>query len=243
MAFSRRHLPVETSALCAGLPDWSRAVEVGTQKLWRSLSAEIYNDMGEQLNGNSASEGVMDGVFPYVLEIKYPCYIVMCGKGGGDVSTDMDHTILYSKKKSVVAAMHTAGSFNNFVTQMAKSTYGVSPGNGWYNFGTGHNSDFNTIPIPLTNIGWYCRPAAGTIYSQNENVANMSFFVVPMFGTPSGTVLAHRTLFVATARANSINSAITWGTNDTSANTSFITVANNSGYTKNVHQPLKVVAP
>ena len=242
MAFSRRQLPVDASMRFGCLPDWSRAVNIGGQRITRSTNAQIYNDLNVTTAGTTASEGIMDGVIPFVLTIKYPCYIVFCGISG-DSDTDYDHCILYSKNQAVATALVYGLTYGTFANTMKAAPYNANPGVDWWDFGGLREATEGYAKfVPLVNTGWYCRPTLGSTRSENESRSNMTFFIVPLFGTPKDTVLAHRTLFTAASNSSGINNNVTLGTEDTVDDRSTITVKNGSKEIT-VHQPLKVVAP
>ena len=211
------------NASFASLPDLSRAISIGAQEAWKASQTEIYAEPGEN--------GKMDGYTPYVLQIKYPCYFLMHSVKTDD---DSDWALQASPIKEAAACLnHTDNVTWNQYRDNLKNMHGVTVGEDFFSFSEWFNQNQMTpCYIPMTPVDWYWRPTLGGLNSDNENLENHKFYIVPALGTPKGTLLATRQLFYAATTQYTFNKTYVWGTPSADGSTCSLTVnskANGTG--------------
>lgn len=221
----------------ASLPDLSRAISIGAQEAWKASQAEIYKEPG--------ANGVMDGYTPYVLQIKYPCYFLIHNLKTDD---DSDWVLQASPVKEAAACMNKADNAAwNHYRDTLKNMHGATVGEDFFVFFELPNT--TTIwsrYIPMTPVEWYWRPTLGGFASDNENLENYKFYIVPTLGTPKGTLLATRQLFYVTETYKAFNKTYVWGTPSADGSTCSLTVNSKddgTGTSKTINQPYNIICP
>lgn len=220
-------------AIYASLPDYTRAVRIEVQEAWKSTSEECYDEYGVNR--------------PFVLKLKHPCYITVQRSGaGGEQDDDIDWSLWWGVNYKHVCACNRAkdhtigGVFKGMTADRGFS--GCVPGVNLFDFNSLSNNgnDGNGIVHCMSAVDWWYRPFLGGGGSNNENYNYWYFVIIPMIGTPSGTLLCERYLFTAdNSESSLVNTNVVLGTKSGSNNV--ITYSNGSS-TRQGSLPMNITA-
>jgi len=198
-------------SIAGNMPDFSRSKSLGAQEVWKSRTSECYKEPG--------TNNTVTGGCPYVLKIKHPCYVILQFQDVSKATGDSEWGMWWGTNYRHVCALNQADD-NNTGTAIRKMTdangfSGLSYGVNFFTFFRicDNIETAGTIALPMTNTDWYYRPYIGSGGSRNEAWESFDFKLIPMLGTPSGTLLVERYMFTADNSVSSIlNSNVTLGT-------------------------------
>ena len=200
-----------TDTLTNSFPDFSRVKSLGAQETWKSRTSECYEESG--------ANNTVEGGCPYVLKLMHPCYVMLQYSNTSNFDDDADWGMWWGSDYKHVCALNlnsdssTAGAIKKMTSENGFTNVGIGTKLFTFQHMADDREDSHCIWLVMSVVGWYYRPFIGSGGSSNENWEYWDFKLIPMIGTPSGTLLVERYMFTAdNSKSSLLNTNVQLGT-------------------------------